>query len=101
MSAEFFISRIDARREDVPQALHALRAKLSPAGNVVSEAGRKRTLEVFGEPLSPRQGLERICGELQQRGLASVLEYSPKFDRAELTAETIGVSAAEIQAAPG
>ena len=45
------------------------RAKLSPAGNVVSEAGRRRTMEVFGEPLSPQQVVERICGDVQQRGL--------------------------------
>jgi histidinol dehydrogenase len=40
--------------------LAALRQKLSPAGNVVSEAGRRRTMEVFGEPLSPQQVVERF-----------------------------------------
>ena len=30
-----------------------LRRRLSPDGNVVSEAGRRRTIEVFGEPLTP------------------------------------------------
>src|SRR5205807_8324282 len=67
----------------------------------VSEAGRKRTLEVFGEPLSPQQVVERICGDVQKRGLAAVLEYSRKLDKAELTAETIRVSAAELAAAHG
>ena len=45
------IERIDTRRDDVGAKLAALRQKLSPAGNVVSEAGRRRTMEVFGEPL--------------------------------------------------
>src|SRR5207248_5146064 len=42
----FAIQRIDARRGDVRAALAELRQKLSPAGNVVSEAGRRRTIEV-------------------------------------------------------
>lgn len=99
MTQPLAISRIDTRRDDVGQALDALRAKLSPAGNVVSEAGKKRTVEVFGEPLSPQQVVERICGDVQQRGLDAVLEYSRKLDKAELTGETIRVSAAELKAA--
>jgi histidinol dehydrogenase len=93
------IPRIDTRRDDVQEALDALRQKLSPAGNVVSETGRKKTIEVFGEPLSPQQVVERICGEVKGRGLAAVLEYSRKLDRAELTRQTIRVSAEELTAA--
>src|SRR4051812_47672452 len=93
------IERIDTRRDDVGARLAALRAKLSPAGNVVSEAGRRRTVEVFGEPLSPQQVVERICGDVKQRGLTAVLEYSRKLDRAELTAETIRVSESELATA--
>jgi histidinol dehydrogenase len=93
------IERIDTRRDDVGARLAALRAKLSPAGNVVSEAGRRRTVEVFGEPLSPQQVVERICGDVRSRGMAAVLEYSKKLDKAELTAETVRVSASELAAA--
>jgi histidinol dehydrogenase len=99
MSSPLQIQRIDARREDVTAALDALRAKLSPSGNVVSEAGRRKTLEVFGEALSPVQVVERICADVRKQGLAAVLDYSGKLDRAELTAETIRVSAAELAAA--
>src|SRR6187402_277149 len=93
------IERIDTRHDDVGTKLAALRQKLSPAGNIVSEAGRRRTMEVFGEPLSPQQVVERICGEVKSRGLAAVLDYSRKLDKAELTAETVRVSAAELAAA--
>src|SRR5689334_25371029 len=93
------IERIDTRRDDVGGRLAALRAKLSPAGNVVSEAGRRRTVEVFGEPLTPQQVVERICGEVRERGLAAVLDYSRKLDRPELTGETIRVSAGELAVA--
>src|SRR4051812_24329509 len=93
------IERIDTRRDDVGAKLAALRQKLSPAGNVVSEAGRRRTVEVFGEPLTPPQVVERICGEVKSRGLAAVLEYSQKLDKADLTRQTVRVSEAELKAA--
>jgi histidinol dehydrogenase len=99
MATPFTIDRIDTRRDDVTVALEALRRKLSPAGNVVSEAGRKRTIEVFGEPLSPQQVVERICGDVKTRGLAAVLDYSRKLDKAELTPQTVRVSADELAAA--
>jgi histidinol dehydrogenase len=96
MSTPFSIQRIDTRSGDVRAALDALRQKLSPAGNVVSEAGRRRTIEVFGEPLSPQQVVERICGDVKQRGLEAVLEYTRKLDKAELTIETVMVSREEL-----
>src|SRR5688572_32576524 len=99
MTTPFSIQRIDARGGDVQAALDALRQKLSPAGNVVSEAGRRRTIEVFGEPLSPQQVVERICGDVKDRGLEAVLEYSRKLDKAELTLETVQVSREELSQA--
>lgn len=96
---ELNIQRIDTRRDDVAEALGALREKLSPRGNVVSEAGRQRTIEVFGEPLSPQQVVEKICGEVESEGLAAVLRYGEKLDRAALTAETIRVSEEELERA--
>ncbi len=59
------IRRIDSRREDIRAAMAQLR-ELSPQGNVVSEAGRQRTIEVFGGPLSPQQVVERICRDVQE-----------------------------------
>jgi histidinol dehydrogenase len=90
------IRRIDARREDIHAAMAELRAKLSPAGNVVSEAGRRRTIEVFGEPLSPQQVVERICRDVQQKGVAAVLDYSARIDKAQLTVDQLRVPAAEL-----
>jgi histidinol dehydrogenase len=90
------IQRIDTSRDDVQQALDALRERLSPRGNVVSEAGRRRTIEVFGEPLSPQQVVEKICADVQSEGLPAVLRYCEKLDQARLTAETIRVSQSEL-----
>jgi histidinol dehydrogenase len=91
--------RIDTRRDDFRAALALLRDRLSPRGNIVSEAGKQKTVEVFGEPLSPAQVVERICGDVRERRLAAVLDYSSRLDRAELTADTIRVPAAELEGA--
>jgi len=90
------ILRIDSRRDDIRAAMAELRRRLSPQGNVVSEAGRKLTVEVFGEPLSAVQVVERICGDVKQNGLAAVLDYSARIDKADLTAETIRVPEEEL-----
>lgn len=90
---------IDASRDDVQARLAELRERLSPRGNVVSEEGRRRTIEVFGEPLSPGQVVERVCNDVRQRGLAAVLDYSTRVDKAKLTAETIRVPEADLKQA--
>ena len=73
--------------------------KLSPRGDVVSEAGRQRTIDLFGEPLSPQQVVERICGDVRTGGLDSLLDYSEKLDGKKLTADTMRVSEAEFEEA--
>ena len=93
------IPRIDTRKQDVKIALAELRAKLSPRGDIVSEAGRQRTIEVFGQPLLPSQVVERICGDVRGQGLDAVLDYTFKLDGADLTRETVRVSDDEIAVA--
>ena len=53
--------RIDLAAADGRERLDALRGKLVSQGDVVSPASRQRTIDVFGEPLSPRQVIARIC----------------------------------------
>ena len=90
------ITRIDGRTENLAAALSALRERLSPRGNVVSAAGRQRTIDVFGEPLSPAEVVERICADVEAKGLEAVLDYSRRIDGAEVTAETLRVSDDEL-----
>ena len=85
------ISRIDSRRDDLRRAMEELRRRLSPRGDVVSQEGRKRTIEIFGKPLTPLEVVERICREIQEQGLAAVLDYSARIDNARLTPATIRV----------
>ncbi|MCA8987446.1 MAG: histidinol dehydrogenase [Planctomycetaceae bacterium] len=81
------------------QEFEALRAVLSPQGDVVSEAGKQRTIALFGEPLSPQQVVERICRDVRERGLSALLEYTEKLDRKSLDAASLRVSEQELAAA--
>lgn len=81
------------------RALAELRQKLSPEGNVVSESGRRRTIEVFGQPLTPAEVVARICDDVRSRGLEAVLEYTRKLDGVSLDRDSIRVAPAELSAA--
>jgi histidinol dehydrogenase len=90
------IRRIDCARDDARQAIAALRAELSPKGNVVSPAGMARTIAAFGEPLAPRQVVERICADVAARGLEAALDYTRRIDGVTLEAARVRVSAGEL-----
>jgi histidinol dehydrogenase len=90
------IPRIDCVRDDAREPILSLRRQLSPKGDVVSPQGRARTVAVFGEPLTPQQVVERICADVQCRGLEAVLEYTAKLDGANLKPGAVRVSAEEL-----
>ena len=81
------------------QKLLTLRQSLAIDADIVSEVGRQKTLEVFGEPLSPRQVVEHICKEVKARGINAVLEFSLKLDGAELNQESLRVPTEELETA--
>jgi histidinol dehydrogenase len=93
------IPRINTADAAAREEIAALRAKLATDGDVVSEAGRTKTIEVFGEPLSPLQVVERICRDVRQRGLDAVLDYTTKLDGKTLAPSELCVPAAELKAA--
>ena len=93
------ILRIDSRQTDARAELARLREALGPRGNVVSEAGRRRTIEVFGEALTPVEVVEKICEDVRRRGLAAVLDYSARIDNAQLTAASLRVPREDLEAA--
>ena len=93
--------RIDTRQPDAQSAINQLRARLAPAGNVVSEAGRQKTLEVFGTPMAPTEVVERICSDVRSQGLEAVLQYTAQLDGVQLSANTLRVPPDELAAAHG
>lgn len=96
MTMTLNVARIDCARDDARDAILALRRQLSPLGDVVSPKGRERTIAVFGAPLTPRQVVERICADVQCRGLGALLEYTRKLDGVELDHASLRVSAEEL-----
>jgi len=90
---------INCNRDDARALLAELRERLSPRGDVVSEAGRQRTMQLFGEPLSPQQVVERICADVKRDGLNALLDYTHRLDGRPISPETMRVSAEELEAA--
>jgi histidinol dehydrogenase len=86
------IRRIDCFRDDAAQAIAELRAELSPRANVVSPAGKARTIAAFGEPLAPQQVVERICADVAARGLEAVLDYARRIDGVTLETGQVRVA---------
>ncbi len=96
MAGKLNILRIDSRKDDIRAAMAELRRRLSPRGEVVSQQGRQRTIEIFGEPLSPVEVVRRICRDVEQKGIAAVLDYSARIDKAELMPDKLRVSRDEL-----
>jgi histidinol dehydrogenase len=90
------LRRIDCSAADAAEQIAALRARLSPQGEVVSLRGRKLTEAVFGEALPPARVVERICADIRSRGLPALLHYTEKLDHVRLTPDTLRVSAQEL-----
>ncbi|MCL2119262.1 MAG: histidinol dehydrogenase [Planctomycetaceae bacterium] len=99
MTHPLAITWIDSRDDEVDAKMAELRRKLSPRGDIVSPAGRQRTLEIFGEALTPQQTVERICRDIDTKGLAALLDYNKRIDGADVMPETLRVSEAELIAA--
>lgn len=97
MTRTLNIPRIDCVRDDPQAALRELRRQLSPRGDVVSPKGRERTIAAFGEPLTPQQVVERICRDVQERGLEAVLDYTEKLDGARLSPDDVRVAPEEMR----
>lgn len=93
------IRRIDGRAGDIRAEMDAIRRRLSPQGDVVSERGRRLTIEVFGSPLTPIQVVERILADIREKGIEAVLDYSRRIDGADLTARTIRVPVGDLEKA--
>jgi histidinol dehydrogenase len=92
-------ARIDLGHADGRSRLNALRGTLVSQGDVISPAGRQKTIDVFGEPLSPRQVVERICEDVRRAGLPALLDYSRRIDGADGRRESLFVPVEALAAA--
>ena len=90
------IRRIDCAQADAALELTRLRDLLGAQSQVVSARSEELTRKVFGEPLTPQQVVERVLHRVKTEGMPALLEFTRLFDRAELTPQTVRVSAAEL-----
>ncbi len=99
MTTTLNISRIDCANDDAREAIRGLRRQLSPRGDVVSPQGRAKTIDVFGEALTPQRVVERICADVQRLGLEAVLDYTERIDGVILKPDEVRVRAHELETA--
>ena len=90
------IRRIRRGSADAASQLAALRARLGAQGDVVSSRGRAMTMQVFGEPLTPTQVVERVCADVKARGADALFHFTEQFDKVQLSSETLRVSRREL-----
>ena len=93
------VQTIDLTTAEGRGRLGRLVSSLSSQGDVVSPSAAKRTIEIFGEPLTPKQVVARICEDVQAKGREAVLEYSRRIDRAEVGVESLFVTAEAFEQA--
>jgi histidinol dehydrogenase len=93
------LRRIDCNDPKSTKQLADLRRQISHQGEVVSPRSRELTRKVFGEALPPVRAVERICADVQAKGLSAVLHYTEQFDKVKLKPADIRVPAEELQAA--
>ncbi|MSR54147.1 MAG: histidinol dehydrogenase [Gemmataceae bacterium] len=93
------IRRIDTSNPQAIRQLAALKNQFADQATTVTAANKKLTQAVFGEPLPPVKVVERICNDVQKKGLASLLHYTEAFDKVRLTPRQIRVSAEDLAAA--
>ncbi len=90
---------INTGKPGASRELLRFRRKLNLQEGLVTQAARRKTIEVFGEPLSPREVVCRIIRDVRKRGDAAVLEYLRKIDGVRLKAGQLAVTCAEMEAA--
>lgn len=83
--------RIDLSNPSGREQLETLRRMLASQGDMVSPAGRQRTIDVFGSALTPRQVVERICTDVRTKGIDAVLDYSRRIDGGSPTRDELFV----------
>ena len=93
------IRRIDTANPHAARQLAALKNPFADQAHIVTPANRKLTQAVFGEAIPPAKAVEKICGDVRQKGINALLNYTEKFDKVHLTPRQIRVQPEEMAAA--
>jgi histidinol dehydrogenase len=93
------VRRIDLSANNARQQLARLQEQHRPDADALTPQGKKLTQAVFGKVLTPAQAVERICTDIRDQGVESVISYTELFDKVKLKPEQIRVDESELAAA--
>ena len=91
------VVRHDAANLD--KVVAGLRHTLDGSAEIVSRRSVRKTVEVFGEPLSAREVVARIISDVRADGDAAVARYTRKLDDVALRPADFRIPPADIRAA--
>ncbi len=81
------------------KAIDDLKRRLSVGAGAVTPAMRRKTVQVFGKPLSPIESVRRIVADVRSEGDKAVFRYVRLLDGVRLTSGNVRVPEKEIAAA--
>lgn len=93
------IRRIDCTQDKSGKQLAELKRQMSHQSEILSPKSRELTKKVFRQPLPPVKAVERICHDVQTKGLSAVLHYTEQFDKVKLTKSEVRVGLDQMKAA--
>lgn len=88
-----------ATKTDLSKAIERLSEQLGLGGGMVSEESRRKTVQVFGMALEPRDIARKVIADVRREGDAAVARYAALLDRATLQPGQFRVPQSEIAAA--
>ena len=93
------IDIIKATDSGFETALTRILRRLEIFEQTASPSAERRTREIFGKPLTPREVVRKIVEDVRKDGDEAVLEYIRQIDSCELTAEQLEITQDEIDTA--
>ncbi len=80
-------------------AIGRILRRLETFERAASPSAERRTRQIFGKPLTPREVVRKIVEDVRKDGDEAVLEYIRQIDACELTAEQLEITQDEIDTA--
>jgi len=86
------IKTVSTSEPNFETAFDAIRNRLERLERISSPSAQRKTEEIFGRPLSPREVVQQIIHDVRAKGDEALLDYTRRLDGCELTAEDLKVT---------
>ncbi len=90
------VRRIDLAANNAATQIAKLRDQFRIDADSVTPQSKKLTLAVFGEHLTPVRAVERICTDIRDKGLESLVHYTEQFDKVKMKPDMLRVKESEL-----